>query len=77
MDKWLYFHVFDDDKEILMCCVKEEILKREDLVKLDEFLAFYDQNYKVRGSAFEEGVSHTCPDMKCVRKHIIDVNINR
>lgn len=77
MEKWLYFHVFDDSKLVVMCCVKEKILERQDLVKLDEFLAYYGQNYKVRRSDFEEGVSHTCPDMKCVRKHIIDANIKR
>lgn len=75
MDKWLYFHVFDDTKPVVMCCVRKEILAREDLVELDNFLAYYGQNYKVRESMFEEGVSHTCKDMKCVRRHIIDANI--
>ena len=75
MDKWLYFHVFDDSTEVLMCCVKEKILTREDLVELDAFLAYYGQNYKVRRSDFEEGVTHTCENMKCVRGHIIDANI--
>jgi len=77
MDRWLYFHIFDDDKEVLVCCVKERILIRKDLVELDAFLAYYDQNYKVRGSDFEEGVSHTCESMQCVRQHIIDANIAR
>lgn len=77
MEKWLYFHVFDDATEVSVCCVKEKILSKEDLVKLDEFLAYYGQNYKVRRSDFEEGVSHTCPNMQCVRTHIIDANIGR
>lgn len=77
MGEWLYFHVFDDDKPIVVCCVKEKILNREDLVELDQFLAYYKQNYKVRKFDFEEGVIHTCKDMKCVRKHIIDANIIR
>lgn len=77
MDKWLYFHVFDGDREVLFSCVKEKILTKEDLVELDNFLAYYNQNYKVRKSDFEEGVTHTCKDMKCVRKHIIDANVPR
>lgn len=74
MDKWLYFHVFDDAKLITMCCVRKNILIKEDLVRLDQFLAYYGQNYKVRESSFEEGVSHTCQNMQCVRTHIIDAN---
>lgn len=77
MEKWLYFHVFDDDKLIVMCCVREKILSRQDLVKFDEFLAYYGQNYKVRRSDYEEGVSHTCESMQCVRGHVIDANIKR
>jgi hypothetical protein len=77
MDRWLYFHVFDDDREVVVCCVKENILAKQDLVDFDAFLAYYGQNYKVRGSNFEEGVSHTCASMKCVRGHVIDANIIR
>lgn len=77
MDKLLYFHIFGAGKEVLVCCVKEKVLVQEDLVKLDAFLAYYNQNYKLHGSDKEE-LSHTCQDMKCVRGHIIDVNlINR
>jgi len=75
MSKLLYLHVFEGAREILICCIKEHGLIRKDLVELDAFLAYHHQNYKVRGSYFEEGVAHICKDMKCVRGHIIDTNI--
>jgi hypothetical protein len=76
MEKWLYFHVFDDDAEVLVCCAKEKIFTKEDLVQLDAFLSYYGQNYKLHRSDFED-TTHTCFDMKCIRKHVIDVNIKK
>ena len=75
MGKWLYFHVFDDDIEVIVCCIKEKNLIKKDLTDFDAFLAYYSQNYKVRRANC--GTTHTCADMKCMRKHIIDLNISR
>ncbi len=74
MDKLLYFHIINNGKEILICCINEKILVKEDLGRLDAFLAYYGQNYKVRGSEVDE-IPHTCQDMKCMRGHIIDTNL--
>lgn len=76
MDKWLYFCVFDGNIEVLVCCVEEQILCMEGLVELDQFLAYYGQNYKIRKSD-SATPAHTCENMKCVRTHIIDANIKR
>ncbi len=76
-NNWLYFHIFDNDKSITMCCVKEKTITQTDLSEFDNFLAYYGQNYKMHKSVWEENVTHTCLDMICVRKHIIDANIKK
>lgn len=76
-NNWLYFHIFDGDKQLLMCCIKENIIKEEDLAKLDTFLAYYKQNYKIRSSHFQEGIDHICDGVNCVRTHIIDMNVSK
>lgn len=76
-DKWLYFHIFEGTEQVLMPCIREDILSKKDLEELAVFLAYYKQRYKIRTSIFEEGVDHSCENMKCVRRHIIDFNVKR
>lgn len=77
MDKWLYIHIFDGNKQVLMHCIKETNMNRSDFEQLAEFLEYYGQRYKVRSSIFVEGVDHDCENVKCIRRHVIDYNVSK
>jgi hypothetical protein len=74
MDNWLYFQIFGGNKKVIVCCIKASIPKPEELIELDNFLAYYGQNYRMRTSMFEEAADVYCGNMKEIRASIIDAN---
>jgi len=76
VDNLLYFHIFDkNNKEVLVCYIHEKNTYQKDLNNLHEFLAYYNQNYKLHNAINNNINDHICIDILCVRKHIIDTNI--